>query len=224
MNKTVLILGGSGFLGNYLKDYLSKNNLVYITSTSGINADFVFNVNNQSNLKTIIKRNNIEVIINCIVSYSSDFQTCFEVNSNSINNILKTIESQNIYFINISSIFADPLNNYKNAYSFTKFLGDEIINFHVKTLMKKYTILRFSQIFDKNGLAQKSQKGLYYFIDSVKNKQRVKLLGNHMAIRSYIPVELVCESIETAIINKYYGIHSVIMPDKYSNLNLIKLF
>lgn len=223
MKKTILILGGTGFLGGYLSNYFSKKHKVLVTSRNGLNADFPFSLNND-NLEDIIQLRNIDIIINCIVSYSPDFESCFQINAVGIVRILKSINRNNSHFINISSIFAYNLNRNMNAYSLTKSIGDDILYFYGKSIVKTYTILRFAQIFDKIGLAQNSQKGFYYLVNSVKQKKRINLLGRFFAKRSYIPVELVCEAVELAIDNDYYGIHNVIMADNYTNYELLKVF
>ena len=74
MNKKILITGSSGFLGEEIVNFFSKNNNIYALdkenpiifhgNTNNITS-FVCDIRNKDKLSKIFKENSIDIIIHC---------------------------------------------------------------------------------------------------------------------------------------------------------------
>ncbi len=211
----ILIAGGSGFIGTYLYGYLSKSHDVHRTFNhslieGGIHYNIVENEFNE------IATQKYDIIINNINPLALPYQYVVK----SISDIVNKCKNDNSWLINVSSIFADEQNKLNDAYSLKKHIADEIIIGEMKG--HKYTSLRFPQIFDYARLAKKSQAGLYYFIDAVRNREKIMLFANCRDVaRNYFSVELLLDAIKYTIENSISGLHNVFVPAHTLNLKEI---
>jgi len=187
----ILILGGTGFIGFYLYNHLNNIHEVNFTSSSsetGIRYKIGIN-----SLKDIIS-GNYDIIINNInprqISYSH--MVC------GIEDVVSICKEKNTWLIQVSSISAQHKNRNLNSYNLKKAICDDII---IQELPKeKYTILRFPQLFDNNGLARESQSGFYYLLDSIKKNEPIALFSNYqVCLRNYLPVELLLHIFDLVI-------------------------
>lgn len=152
MNKTILLTGGSGTLGNAIvKSGLFKK-LYYPTSKQ-------LNILDYKKLKKFIYQKKISLIIHCaaiarIKKCEKNISKAIEVNIQGTLNIIKSINKKKISLIYISTdaVYASTLGNYSesdpikpyNVYGWTKVAGE----FLVKTL-DKYLIIR-TRFFNKD--------------------------------------------------------------------------
>ncbi len=152
MNKTILLTGGSGTLGNAIvKSGLFKK-LYYPTSKQ-------LNILDYKKLKKFIYQKKISLIIHCAAiarmkKCEKNISKAIEVNIQGTLNIIKSINKKKISLIYISTdaVYASTLGNYSesdpikpyNVYGWTKVAGE----FLVKTL-DKYLIIR-TRFFNKD--------------------------------------------------------------------------
>jgi dTDP-4-dehydrorhamnose reductase len=152
LNKTILLTGGSGTLGNAIvKSGLFKK-LYYPTSKQ-------LNILDYKKLKKFIYQKKISLIIHCaaiarIKKCEKNISKAIEVNIQGTLNIIKSINKKKISLIYISTdaVYASTLGNYSesdpikpyNVYGWTKVAGE----FLVKTL-DKYLIIR-TRFFNKD--------------------------------------------------------------------------
>lgn len=125
-NFKYLILGGRGFLGSELTNYL-KNQQKFVYET-------VFDISGAAQFNEFIKNNQVDVILNA--AGISDYQTCenekilsFNVNAAGVLNILESLNkfSPATRFLNFGSIREFDSFSW---YSETKKISREIINFY----------------------------------------------------------------------------------------------
>jgi dTDP-4-dehydrorhamnose reductase len=152
LNKTILLTGGSGTLGNAIvKSGLFKK-LYYPTSKQ-------LNILDYKKLKKFIYQKKISLIIHCAAiarmkKCEKNISKAIEVNIQGTLNIIKSINKKKISLIYISTdaVYASTLGNYSesdpikpyNVYGWTKVAGE----FLVKTL-DKYLIIR-TRFFNKD--------------------------------------------------------------------------
>ncbi|MEJ0055052.1 MAG: SDR family oxidoreductase [Bacteroidota bacterium] len=221
MSRKILILGGNGFVGRYLADYLKQQYVITTASASGKNVDLVFDLAGSINSDSVA---GFDCIINCVVSYSSEMEKSFDVNVKGTLKILEKIKDKPCHFINISSVSAMDENFKENSYSLTKHLSDEIIKYYQGKTTAKLVTLRFAQIYDVAGNARKTQPGLFFFAEKIKRNEPLTIFGDKNLKRSYIPVEVLCQCVGMTIEKDLVGEHDVIMNDFYSPFGLANVF
>jgi nucleoside-diphosphate-sugar epimerase len=203
----ILLLGGSGGIGSYVHERLAQQHTVHHTyahhpTPGGIKYNIVTDT-----LQDIIAEQQYDLIINNInpgtLSYTLTAKLAEE--------LITFCKASKIKLINISSLFADDRNRYRNSYSMKKHLTDEIIIAELET--SGYTILRYPQIFDYVGLGKKSQGGLYFIVQVIQKSLPLQLFVNvETMIRNYMPVDLLVSSLEYAITNNITGVHNIYIP------------
>ena len=172
MNKTILLTGGSGTLGNAIvKSGLFKK-LYYPTSKQ-------LNILNYKKLKKFIYQKKISLIIHCAAiarmkKCEKNISKAIEVNIQGTLNIIKSINKKKIILIYISTdaVYASTLGNYSesdpikpyNVYGWTKVAAE----FLVKTL-DKYLIIR-TRFFNKDQIFFKYSANNIYSSNIEVNK------------------------------------------------------
>lgn len=208
----ILITGSSGFLGNRLLDTLKeKHNCLGVSRKTGVDItkyDYLQNIDFEA-----------DVVIHAAASLSSDIEESFHTNVLGTLNICKFVKERKIkHFIIIStvSIFKKIENGYFNSYGQSKKQSEEIAEVFCKENNIDLTILRFSQIYDEKREAIKSQRMLYYFIDTIKENKKISIYGNKNPIRNYIHIKDVISVIEDAVKNKNLGTYNVVNPKSHT--------
>lgn len=212
----ILIAGGNGFLGSRTLEELQKEN----------------------NCKSISRKNNVdiedyesfsnidfepEIIIHSAASLNDDIEEGFLSNTLGTFNICKYSKEKNVkHLILISSIsiFNNIENRYFNNYGFSKKQAEDIAIRYCQENNIKLTILRCSQIYDERQNARKSQGMLYYFIDTIKEKNEINIFGKKNPIRNYIFVQDVINILKDSIENKIFGIYNIINPKSHTIIEI----
>jgi nucleoside-diphosphate-sugar epimerase len=212
----ILIVGGTGFIGSYLYNHLTKlNYLVHFTSRKskfGIKYDA-----STMNLSDVVcERYNI--VINNINPQNLNYNISIKNDES----IIDYCKKNNSFLIHISSLFATEKNRNANSYSLKKAFSEEIIRQELNE--SKYTILRFTQVFDYNGKSIISQKGLHYLFECVKYNRPISMFSNYKdCYRNYLSIDVLVNMISVVIENKITGVlNAHIDSFTMSFLDLIK--
>lgn len=194
-----MIIGGAGFIGlniaNYLKDYYN----VYILDHF-YNNDFNYIYNKFKNCLTIIKLNcfeiykyeyflkeyNIDIIIDCINNIKYNNNNKIEKIYENVNNYIQFLELYNKY--NIHLIYISTLNCYNIAS-----VSDYIINkLNIEYNIIKYknlkkTIMRIGSVYGYN--LNNNPKGVINcFIDNLYNNKDI-IIYDKMNNRNFLQLD-----------------------------------
>jgi nucleoside-diphosphate-sugar epimerase len=198
----ILIIGGTGFLGSYMRNYLSSKHSVDYTYASQKHEDqsgFIYQAGKDSLCQILNKR--YDIIINNINPLSLTYNqvvTCIE-------DLILFCDVSNTKIIHISSVSALYENRFANSYNLKKAIAEDLIRAQIPE--ENYAILRFTQLFDDKGLSRTSQTGLYYLLKEIKNQKPISIFSNNKeCYRNYMPVELAIRMIETIINKNFCGI------------------
>jgi len=197
----VLIVGGSGFVGSYLNNHLQKDHTVDFTCFSSNESEIRYNA--ESDLLTDIISEKYDVVINNV----NPANLSNEGVARNIESVIEYCEEHSAWMIQISSFFASTDNRDANEYTHKKAISEDIIQSQMPE--DSYTILRFAQLFDLEGLSRKTQGGLYYLAEMVKKKMPITLFSNHEECsRNYMPIELLLEIVGKVINQGVKGLHN----------------
>ncbi len=220
--RTVLILGGTGFVGSCLREHLRSKYRVVATSRSGAGADRAFELGDAAS-STLFDEVAPDVIVNCTVSYGPGLRECLDVNVRQAGALYLALRERPLHFIQVSSVSATSENRSSSDYGFTKAMGDDLLTYATAHGDLVATILRFSQIFDAGGRSAASQPGLHAWASAVRGGEPLRVFDHEPRKRSYLPVETVVRAIEHAIENRIRGTHDVIAAESYTPLELVHL-
>lgn len=220
--KTVLILGGTGFVGSYLRDRLRDEYRVLTTSRSGAGADLAFDLA-QASSTPIFDEVGPDAVVNCTVCYGATLEECFEVNVRQSGMLFMALRNRPLHFVQLSSVSATPENKHLDDYGLTKAMSDELLHYCGLRGQFDVSILRFSQIFDADGRSARSQPGLHAWVRALAAGEPIEVYDREPRKRSYIPVETVAGAIALAIREAIHGTHDVIAPETYTPLELVRV-
>lgn len=218
----ILILGGNGFVGNNIKSYLSEHYDVKTASRSTSETNLFFDIHQPKSYD--VCNNNYDIIINCIVDYSTSLDQSLSQDLVSKRAFLLYMASLNVHYIEIGSVSSIEENKYLSDYNFSKFLQEQVLNYTLSTTKFECSILRYAQIISDKGQSRKSQGAFHYFVDCFRNKTILTIFGNPNVPRSYMPIDVLVQTVHYCITQKIKGIHNLIMPDAYSANDLISTF
>jgi nucleoside-diphosphate-sugar epimerase len=221
-DKTVLVLGATGFVGSYLADELRAGHRVVTTSRSGASADHAFELADAAS-STLFDTVAPDVVVNCTVGYGPTLEECFEVNVRQSAALYMALRRRSLHFVQLSSVSAAPDNRHATDYGLTKSLGEELLRHCAANGSLRVSILRFGQIFDLAGRFAKSQPGLAAWVAAMHAGAPITVYTRDAQPRSYIPVETVVRAVVHAIRTPVLGTHDVIGPDAYTPLELARL-
>ena len=197
----ILIVGGSGFVGSYLNNHLQKEHTVNFTCYSSNESEIVYNA--EIDLLTDLITEKYDIVINNV--NPGDLST--NGVTRNIESVIEYCKKHSAWMIQISSFFASTENRDANDYTQKKAISEEIIQSQLPE--GSYTILRFAQLFDLEGLSRKTQGGLYYLAEMVKKKSPINLFANHSECsRNYMPIALLLEIVEKVINEEVKGLHN----------------
>jgi len=196
----ILLLGGTGFVGHYLYQQLSNDHSVDLTYCgSVVKTGIQYNIKTQS-LNSIINKE-YDLVINNVNPTNLTYTELVK----SVEELANWCRETGTWLIHNSSISATSANKYLNSYNLKKSISEDILRQEIG--LEGCTILRFTQLFDPNGLAMTSQRGLYYLLEAIKYQKTISLLSNYREIfRNYMPIELAMQIYAQIIETNYKGI------------------
>ena len=205
MMKKILITGGNGQLGNCFSLMFNKKyNLLTLSKTE-------FDITSTEKIRTIIKKHNPEIIINCAAM--TDVDGCEDnpilaenINALAIKNLLNIFKG---LFIHISTdyVFDGKEGPYKesdipnpiNVYGKTKYVGEEIVTHH----SKQWVILRTNVLFD---LASKASF-VSWVVNSLRENKEIFVVNDQ--INNPIWINDFAKIIDLVIANDLRGLFHV---------------
>lgn len=224
-DRKVLILGGSGFLGQSIVNLLGKD--AYIAdikppnSTAKQNFIHVDVLDFSSVLSGIEK---FDIIINCTGQITNPINKCFLINTLGIENIVKAILlNPQKRLIQISSVSVYGTNSYvdeetevnpESPYATAKAFAEFLI---CSRLESNYTIFRIPNLYGEN-----QAKGIFaYLLKSYNSDKKLFFNNDGTLTRYYLHVEDCANVIYNSIVHNIYGIFNIPANDKYSVIELI---
>lgn len=229
MNKSVAVIGGSGFLGKHILRSLSKHNYTKLVCVDLVDpsipgVEFLKgNILESDSLSSLRSAN---IIINCTGQVTAPITKCLEQNSKGILSILNALDPH-AHFIQISSVGVygeveeaseSTQVNPQTAYSTAKAVAEFLITSQCKA---KHSILRLSNLY-----GPEQPKGLMAYLKrSLQTDKILEFQHSGNMLRSFLHVED-CVEIIVALINKQplgSEIYNIAGSEPVSVTSLVKL-
>jgi len=218
----ILILGGTGFVGAYVRRELEVDHDVETTSTTGAGATHAFDVTRAEHYALVVD-GGYHAVINCSVRRAGTLAEFYEVNVRGLAALVLALRDTPLHLIQVSSIFGTLANHNTGDYGLTKFLGDELVAYVGDGRHPlRAASLRFGQIFDVEGRSASSQPGLHHWAAKLRAGESIRVFSN-AGKRSYLPAPVVARAIRHALARRLVGVHDVVAPDAYTPLELAGL-
>jgi len=202
----ILIIGASGFIGHYILTHFSEK-----FQCKGISRKDKVDISDYSTLQNIDF--SPEIIIHAAAYLGADMEESFKTNVLGTFNICKYAKDKgvkHVVLLSSISIYENAKNEYFNNYAKSKKHAEDIAINYCKEHNIQLTVLRLGQVYDEQGVGERSQKMLYSFIDTIKKHNKISIYGKKNPIRNFINIKDVLLVLENVLIKKQYGIFDII--------------
>jgi len=211
----ILVTGGAGFIGTNLIKHLLKNKNVEITSIDNYSTGKV--ENHQKGVLYINKDiNECNYMVNFDIVFHmaaiARIQPSFErpedyinTNFNGTYKIVKYCIKQNIPLIYAGSS-SHHSGKFKNPYTFSKDMGEEIIQLYQKHFGLKASIARFYNVYGPYQLTEGSYTTLIgRWMNNIKNNLPCEIYGDGNKKRDFTHVKDIINGLISIMKQKSYG-------------------
>lgn len=235
--KKILVLGSNSFTGHHLCERLSDEYHILKTTRTGISADLKFDAVNDNIevLAQFLKRENPDVVINCISNGNVD--SCEEnpelskqINFEFVKELCILQQKHNFHLLHFSSNAIYDGDNYPyaesdaampiNVYGEIKYLADKFIEQN----LSKYTILRPITMFGLRLQEQRHNPFSFFYMQLLENKDIVAVNDVYV---NMLNIEDLVKCTDSAIRKEVFGTFNISGDDivnRYEFVSLIKKF
>lgn len=240
----VLITGGTGFVGSYLFDYLSKNKNynVFVSSRRRIENAIRLDLLDLYDIKTALLEYEFEKIFHLTaqssvqLSFKDPFTTLFD-NINTTINLLKVIydeklktkivlaSTSEVYKTSDNELTEDSLFEPRNPYAISKIVTDYLVKNISKDFKMNVTLLR---LFNHTGPGQSDNFVISSFSRQLAEiklglKEPIIKVGNLDVVRDFVDVRDVVRAYEIVSNEESYGeVYNVCSGNSYKIKELLK--
>lgn len=209
---SLLITGGTGYIGKKLVQQLrKKNSNVYSIGIEDLN------LLNYGDTLNFLKENNIKKIIHLGWSMNNENSAIYD-NIEAMSNLIKSCEEiqiEKFIFASTNNVYGTKIKNVpfleedrlspdiNNKYGISKYIGEKLAMY---TLEKKCCIIRIADVY---GPGQNHGNLIKAIISNVENKENIKLYGKGERERDYIYIDDVIRGIEFIYENNLSGIYNL---------------
>jgi nucleoside-diphosphate-sugar epimerase len=207
MNKLVLILGGTGFLGQSLTRALKKN---FRVDAFGSDVDVV----EREQLTRQLSRHHYDYVINATGQITKPIEACRQQNMVGVANLIEMQNQWRFFLVQISTLL---IHQPDNDYARWKLAAEAAIAKSIP--QEQYVIIRLSNLY---GPGQK--KGLISHLLSRLNENRREFNfsdNDGTLSRFFLHVDDAAEFTVELLLGRKAGVYDLVGPDHYSIKELI---
>lgn len=231
-DKRIIIIGGSGFLGQNIFNSLQQNQFINVVigdiqkPKDRYVANYLYtNLLDYENVREVIKE--FDIVINCAGQITYPINTCLKINSTGIKNLVESLagySQKKLIHISTVSVYgsADTVNedspmNPETPYASAKVFAEFIIQ---NSINLDYVILRIPNLYGPNQV-----KGIIAYLNSSIQKDKKLFFNNNGdLLRHYLHIEDCSLAIVKTIENNIHGVFNVPSIEKKTVIDLINLF
>lgn len=228
MKKKIIITGINGFLGNRLKELLTKDFELFGIDIKESN-DGEIKVFASTDLANIPVEPDYIVLCHAAVSsgtISLALDMLYQVNVKLTEQIIIKFPNAKIIFISTASIYQmdgkliteGTADSPKNDYSISKYWAEKVV-----FKSKRATVIRLSSLF---GINMKENTIIPNYVNQALKNNKIEVWGEGKRQQNYILVDDVCMLIKQTIANHDVVVDKILLAvsnREYSNLELAKI-
>ena len=228
MNK-VLILGGSGLLGQSLVQYFINHNFQvgalsrHCKSKNNRFINYAVDVLNYEKLELVVSQ--YDFVINCIGQITNPIHECVSINTKGIKNIVEAVKKNGNYLIHLSTVSVygslstvteETAVEPESVYGSLKYFSE----YQISQNLTNYVILRISNLYGKFQV-----KGILgYILRSFHNNEKALFFNNDGSLkRYYLHIDDLSSIIKLILYKRLKGIYNLIGSDFLTIKQLITL-
>ena len=206
MKKKILITGSSGYIGRHLCSVLQHDYVVgldYVFQKQ-MTDDFVLQDINKDIWNDQFEHFDVVVHLAALVNVAESMQKPLEYFKTNVSGTLKVLENTSFdHFIFASTGAAE---NPISPYALSKLQTESLVREYCRIKKLNHTIFRFYNVIGSNGYDPTNPDGLMYNLMKAGDTGVFNLYGDNYAthdgtaIRDYVHVLEICESIQRAIV------------------------
>ena len=234
MRSKILLMGGTGLLGQSLQDEFQNNEFENVYTCSREDLKKANHIQGDLLDSTLVQRIidfKFDVIINLTGQITNPIDICLQLNSIGIQNLIKIItNSPNCRLIQISTVgvygtceFADELSKVhaETPYSIAKCKAENLLSSQLNA--EQLVIFRVCNLY-----GEKQLKGVFAYLDKAAQSDQILDFNNDGSLIRFFIHANDCAAIITKFIQNHIqntsGVFNLVGSDKYSLLQLILLF
>lgn len=218
-NKKVLIIGGNGFIGTAIANYLKSKKINVVTfditePKEKLHKHILGSVMYPEGLHVAMKGCDYVIHLAAMLGVKkTELQRleCLDINIQGTKNVLDAAikaRVKKILFSSSSEVYGEPLKtpisetdrvHPKSVYAVTKLAGEEYCKAYHKEYGLDYTIVRFFNVY---GPGQVAEFVMPKFLRAVIDGEDINVNGNGKQTRSFCYVDDIAHGVYSALINK----------------------
>ena len=209
---SLLVTGGTGYIGSRLVRQLRKNNSsVYMVGNEELD------LSNYMDTLDFLKKNSIKKIIHLGWKTENENSAIYD-NIEALNNLLKACEEiqiEKFIFASGNNVYGTTINEVPfreedrlipdshNKYGISKYIGEKLC---IYTLGEKSCIIRIADVY---GPGQNHGNLIKGIVSNLENKKNLKLYGKGERERDYIYIDDVVRGLEFIYENNLSGVYNL---------------
>ena len=220
----ILITGVRSSLGGKIAKQFSQDYKVISTNRTPLPNTILLDITNKEQVKQVLGKYSPDILIHNAALTSPGYceqnkEEATLVNVEGTTNLIEYFKGNKIIYISTHWVFDGEKGNYTeedipnplNHYGLTKLQAEEL----VKNSNIEFLIVRVSALYGYNSELD-SKKFVLWLIDSLKNKNQVKLFTDHIINPTLI------EDVASALLKlkDKQGIYHVVSPNSISNYDI----
>ena len=230
INPTVLILGGSGFIGKNLLCFLSGKRW----DVQGLSSSEVDLTNNAS-IETLLGKYSHQTVLVIAAAITRDLRSEVALNQNIaiVRTVIEAMQFQkpvHCVFFSSSDIYGnandrlpiheETLCNPISFYSVSKLVGEVLLTQFCSQNKIPLTILRFGGIY---GQGNAHGHVVNNFIEAVINDRQLVIYGDGTDTRDYVCISDLCTVVERILSGRILGVLNVVTGVSHSILKIAQI-
>ncbi|WP_081963289.1 NAD(P)-dependent oxidoreductase [Pseudomonas sp. ML96] len=219
--KSALVIGSRSMLGAQLCEQLNARGVAVFTAGRSLDDDLFFDLN--APVIPEIEGRVVDTVFHCAASFSSDSEQGvsenFSVNTVSawaICALAKSLGARSVLYAgSVSSSYeqADPDN--ANSYGLSKGLAEQIFSWSLRREGIRFCSLRFSQIYDTQGLCCKHQPWFGRIVAYAARGMDLRMPKSE-GVRNFIHVSDAADFMIRAMDRNLTGVLNIVHPESYT--------